>query len=198
MVVDSTEFALFTVEILGLLTIPGPTNSLLFVSGITRGFRSNLNLVLAVVGAYVISISLLLFILEPVTSTHPLLPQALRIFCGIYLLHVAVRLWQSEGRAALPHQVITFHQVFVATLLNPKNFIFAFGIFPVPSAGFSDTLPYLAGFSVICPGVAFSWIAAGALLQSKIARRIQLPWLYRGEAFLLAGFAIVIFASAYY
>jgi threonine/homoserine/homoserine lactone efflux protein len=81
--------------------------------------------------------------------------------------------------------------------MNPKNLIFAFGIFPIPSAGASELLPYLAGFSAICIGVASGWIAAGALIQSNAAQRIHLGWVYRGEAFLLAGFAIVIFVSAY-
>jgi threonine/homoserine/homoserine lactone efflux protein len=81
--------------------------------------------------------------------------------------------------------------------MNPKNLIFAFGIFPTSSAGASELFPYLAGFSAICIGVASGWIAAGALIQSNAAQQIHLGWVYRGEAFLLAGFGIVIFVSAY-
>ena len=81
--------------------------------------------------------------------------------------------------------------------MNPKNLIFAFGIFPIPSAGPAEILPYLAGFSAICTVVACGWITAGALLHSEKENRRRLNWFYRGEAFLLAGFAIVIFVSAY-
>jgi len=81
--------------------------------------------------------------------------------------------------------------------MNPKNLIFAFGIFPTPSAGSGELLPYLTGGSVICTVVASGWIAAGALIQSNAAQRIHLVWVYREEAFLLAEFAIVIFVSAY-
>ena len=35
---DTTQ-ALFVIEILGVLAIPGPTNSLLLVSGVSRGFQ---------------------------------------------------------------------------------------------------------------------------------------------------------------
>lgn len=198
MFADNTPSALFIVEVLGLLAIPGPTNSLLFVSGVSRGFRASLRLILGEVGAYLTSISLLLFALEPAISAYPTAPKLLRIACSIYLVHVAVTLWRSGGPAAQVSHPITLRRVLFTTLMNPKNLIFAFGIFPLPSAGFSERLPYLAGFSVICTAVACAWIATGSLLQSQFQQATHLPWLYRGEALLLTGFAIVIFASAYY
>ena len=198
MLAIDTNQALFALEVLGVLAIPGPTNSLLFVSGVSRGFRASLNLILAEVGAYIISISLLVFAVEPVIRTHSTLPQLLRVVCSLYLVQMAVGLWRSGGRAAQGSHPITVRRVFLTTLMNPKNFIFAFGIFPTPNAGSSEMLPYLAGFSAICTGVASGWIAAGALLHSSGAHTMHLNWFYRGEAFLLAGFAIVIFVSAYY
>lgn len=197
MAVFDTTHALFVIEVLGVLAIPGPTNSLLFVSGMSRGFRASLNLILAEVGAYLISISSLVLVLEPVTRTYPTVPQLLRVACSIYLIHLAIRLWRSGGQKIQDSHPITVRRVFFTTLMNPKNLIFAFGIFPIPSAGSGELLPYLAGFSAICTVVASGWIAAGALIQSNAAKRIHLGWVYRGEAFLLAGFAIVIFVSAY-
>ncbi|MBY0248810.1 MAG: LysE family translocator [Nitrospiraceae bacterium] len=196
--IDTTQ-ALFALEVFGVLAIPGPTNSLLFVSGVSRGFQASLKLILAEVGAYLISISSLVLVLEPVTRTYSTLPQLLRVACSIYLVHLAIRLWRSGGRELLDSDAhpITFRRVFFTTLMNPKNLIFAFGIFPTPSAGAGELFPYLACFSAICVIAASGWIAAGALLQSKAAQRIHLGWVYRGEAFLLAGFAIVIFVSAY-
>ena len=194
--IDTTQ-ALFAVEVLGVLAIPGPTNSLLFVSGVSRGFQPSLKLIFAEIGAYLISISSLVLVLEPVTRTYSTLPQLLRVACSIYLVHLAIKLWRSGGRELLDSHPITVRRVFFTTLMNPKNLIFAFGIFPTPSAGAGELLPYLTGFSAICIGVASGWIAAGAFLQSKAAQRIHLRWVYRGEAFLLAAFAIVIFVSAY-
>lgn len=180
-----------------MLAIPGPTNSLLFVSGMSRGFQASLNLIFAEVGAYLISISSLVLALEPVTRTYSTVTQLLRVACSIYLVHLAIRLWRSGGQRTRNSHPITLRRVFFTTLMNPKNLIFAFGIFPIPSAGSDELLSYLAGFSAICTVVASSWIAAGALIQSNATQRIHLGWVYRGEAFLLAGFAIVIFVSAY-
>lgn len=197
MLAIDTAQALFAVEVLGVLAIPGPTNSLLLVSGVSRGFRASLNLIFAEVGAYLISISSLVLVLEPVTRAYSTLPQLLRVACSIYLAHLAIKLWRSGARELQDSNPITVRRVFFTTLMNPKNLIFAFGIFPIPSAGAGELLPYLAAFSAICFGAASGWIAAGALIQSTTAQRIHLGWVYRGEAFLLAGFAIVIFISAY-
>jgi threonine/homoserine/homoserine lactone efflux protein len=196
MIIDTSQ-TLFALEVLGVLAIPGPTNSLLFVSGVSRGFRASLNLILAEVGAYLLSISLLVFVLEPVTRTHSTVSQLLRVVCSLYLAQLAIWLWRSGGHAVTNIHPITVRRVFLTTLMNPKNLIFAFGIFPTASAGSGEMLPYLASFPAICTGVASGWIAAGALLHSKGAHQTHLNWFYRGEAFLLAGFAIVIFISAY-
>jgi threonine/homoserine/homoserine lactone efflux protein len=37
MLIDTNQ-TLFVLEVIGVLAIPGPTNSLLFVSGVSRGF----------------------------------------------------------------------------------------------------------------------------------------------------------------
>jgi len=42
---------IFLFAVLGVLAMPGPTNSLLFVSGATRGFRVSVPLILAELGA---------------------------------------------------------------------------------------------------------------------------------------------------
>lgn len=196
--ITDTNQVLFVLEVIGVLAIPGPTNSLLFVSGVSRGFQASLRLTLAEVVAYLISISLLILILEPATRTHSTVSQLIRVLCSIYLAYLALWLWRSGGHAAPDTHPITFRRVFLTTLMNPKNLIFAFGIFPAALTGSGELAPYLFGFSAICASVASAWIAAGALLHSRGAHQAHLNWFYRGEAFLLAGFAIVIFMSAYY
>ena len=185
-------------QVFGVLAIPGPTNSLLFVSGVSRGLQANLSLIVAEVTAYMISISTLMFVLEPVLRVHATVSQLFRVLCSLYLAQMAASLWRSRARNVQDAQPITVRRVFLTTLMNPKNLVFAFGIFPRPSQSVLDLLPYLAGFSAICAAVACGWIAAGATLHTTDAPKLHLNWFYRGEALLLAGFAIVIFLSAYY
>lgn len=91
---------------------------------------------------------------------------------------------------------ITFRRVFLTTLVNPKNLVFAFLIFP--RTGYGAMVPYLLAFSAICIAAASGWIAGGTLLGSTGLHKTHLNWFYRGEAFVLASFAIVVLISAFY
>lgn len=193
-----TNHAIFLLEVLGVLAIPGPTNSLLFVSGVSRGFRASLSLVLAEVVAYLISISLLASVLEPASRIHSSVGQVLRVLCSLYLVHLAVWLWRAGTQEVQDSHPITVRRVFLTTLMNPKNLIFAFGIFPTAGASSNELLTSLTWFAAVCTAVACGWIAGGAFLHSTGAHKTHLNWLYRGESFLLASFAIIILISAYY
>ena len=78
MLTDDTQFALFAVEILTVLPISRPTNSLSFVSRVSRGLHASLTLIVAEVGAYLISLSVLISALRPSISAYPTMPQPLR------------------------------------------------------------------------------------------------------------------------
>jgi len=93
--IDNTQ-AVFLFEVLAVLAVPGPTNSLLFVSGVTRGLRASLNLILAELVAYLISITFLVLVIEPASRIHSTVGQLLRILCSIYLAQMAVWLWRWE------------------------------------------------------------------------------------------------------
>jgi threonine/homoserine/homoserine lactone efflux protein len=193
-----TSQSIFLLEVLGMLAVPGPTNSLLFVSGVTRGFGRSLRLILAEVTAYLISLSFLLLVLQPLTKGHSTVTQLLRVVCSMYLAYVAVGLWRSGTQDIDESHPITFLRVFLTTLVNPKNLIFAFGIFPASPTDAYGILPYLGSFSAICTAVGCGWIAGGALLHATAAHKAHFTWFYRGEACMLVGFALVILISAYY
>ena len=198
MLAIDTNQAIVFLQVFGVLAIPGPTNSLLFVSGVSRGLQASLPLIVAEVTAYMISISTLMFVLEPALRVHSTVSQLFRVLCSLYLAQMAVSLWRTGGRDVHDAHPITVRRIFLTTLMNPKNLLFAFGIFPLASQDVHDLVPSLAGFSAICTAVACGWIAAGATLHTTGTSKLRLNWFYRGEAFLLAGFAIVIFISAYY
>jgi threonine/homoserine/homoserine lactone efflux protein len=197
MILDTNQ-ALFLVEVVGVLAMPGPTNSLLFVSGATRGLRAGLHLPVAEVTAYLITVSLLLFVIGPAVEGQSVVSQLLRVLCGIYLAYMAVFLWRSGQPAPDARHPITALRIFLTTLVNPKNLLFAFVIFPPLNAGSDAMLFSFLNFSVICIAAGSGWVLAGALIRSAAASKIHLHHFYRGEAFLLAGFAIMILLSAYY
>ena len=131
--------------------------------------------------------------------SHPeFVSQLLRVLCGIYLAYMAIFLWRSGQPTPDARHPITSLRIFFTTLVNPKNLLFAFVIFPGQSAGSDAMLLSFASFSVICFAAGSGWIAAGALLRSAAPSKMHLHHFYRGEAFLLAGFAIMILLSAYY
>jgi threonine/homoserine/homoserine lactone efflux protein len=197
MILDSSQ-ALFLAEVFGVLAMPGPTNSLLFVSGATRGLRASLSLPFAELTAYLISLSMLLLVVGPAAKGHTTVGQLLRVLCSMYLAQMAVWLWRSGTPLVDAGHPITFPRVFLTTLVNPKNLLFAFVIFPAPQVGFSTMLPCWAGFAAICAAAGYGWVAAGALLHSTGTPKMHMSWVYRGEACVLVGFAIAILISAYY
>jgi threonine/homoserine/homoserine lactone efflux protein len=193
-----TNQAVFLAEVFGVLAMPGPTNSLLFVSGATRGLRAGLYLPLAEVTAYFVTLSLLILVVGPAAEGHSILSQLLRVLCSLYLAQMAIWLWRSGQRRPDADHPITSLRIFLTTLVNPKNLVFAFAIFPAPAAGSGVMVSSFVGFSVICIIAGFSWIAAGAIIQSAAASRMHFHHFYRGEAVLLAAFAIMVLVSAYY
>ena len=197
MILESNQ-AIFLAEVFGVLAMPGPTNSLLFVSGATRGLRAGLHLPVAEVTAYLITISLLVFVIGPFAEAHSIVSQLLRILCSIYLAYMAVFLWRSRQPQSDAGHPITYLRIFLTTLVNPKNLLLAFVIFPKRGAGSDAMLLSFVSFSITCIIAGSAWIAAGAVLHSAGTSRLHLHHFYRGEAYLLAGFAIMILLSAYY
>ena len=65
---DPTVFAL---AVLAVLATPGPTNTLMAVAGATLGLRKGLRLIPAEVAGYLTSISLLIFVFQPVVAALP-------------------------------------------------------------------------------------------------------------------------------
>ena len=189
---------LFPLAIFCILATPGPTNTLLFISGATGGFRGSLHLVLAEVGAYLLSISFLIYTLGPILAVHLVVDQLLRISSSIYLAHLALGLWQSRGHEPYHPRPIKFVQVFVTTLMNPKCIIFAFTVFPMAGRTHHEVLVGFATFSAICVSVGGSWIAAGAVLHQTAGQIGAFHRFRRGGALSLIAFAILIFLSAIY
>jgi threonine/homoserine/homoserine lactone efflux protein len=191
---NSIAFALLVVTV---LVTPGPTNTLLATAGATVGWRRALILIPAELIGYAVSIMLLALLLRPLTETSASISIGLRLGCAAYLVLAAWRLWRS-GMPSLVKapRPARFQDVLVTTLLNPKGLLFALGIFPgsateTPASFF----PYLAAFSVICTGVAFSWIVFGAMLGRAASGHVATRRFSQVGAVVLACFALSLVTS---
>ena len=84
----------FALAVLFLLSVPGPTNTLLATAATANSFRNCLSLMPAEMAGYTISINILPFV-RPFAER--IAPTDLRTVCACYLLYVAWTLWRSAG-----------------------------------------------------------------------------------------------------
>ncbi len=187
-----TDPVLFVLAVLALLATPGPTNTLLATAGAAAGFRHALPLVPAETAGYLISISLIGYLLGPVVAASPALGLTLRLLVGLYLLHVAWKLWRGAASPAAGDGIVTPARVFLTTLLNPKAIVFALGIVPLQAeAGWL----YLAAFAGLTAGVALGWIGVGALMGRAAEAAGRTGLVPRVGAAAVSAFAVMLLTA---
>lgn len=185
------QFATFVVAVALLLATPGPTNTLLTLSGVTVGFRRSTPLVIAEVLGYTISVSVLYFILRPLAATAPMVDLTLRAACGVYLAYAAFALWCKGSSTTRGVATVTFQRLFVATLLNPKGGVIAFLLMPL-----ATTTPhhYFAAVWGLILIAGTAWISAGAAFGGAAPRTAGIAC--RAGALALFAFSSLALASA--
>lgn len=189
-----TDPWLFALTVLVILATPGPTNTLLATAGAAGGVRASCCLPAVEAAAYVIAICMLGWVAAPLVAAFPAAKAVLQGAVGLYLAWLAVKMWR--GGAAAPAladapRLVTRRQVFLATLLNPKGMIFAFGVLPLQSP---DVAAYLAGFAGLTVMAGAGWVCLGAALRRGLspARSRLIP---RAAALTLSGFSAVMLLS---
>ncbi|HEV7319172.1 MAG TPA: threonine transporter RhtB [Ensifer sp.] len=183
----------FALAALVLLATPGPTNTLLWLSGASVGFRRSLPLLTGELGGYLGVIIPAVALLAPFLAAHPQLGLALRLVAACWVFYLAYALWTTDAERS-EGMVISIRQVFVTTLLNPKALIVALVL--LPQAGLAAVTPWIAGFSLLVLTVGSTWIAAGAVMvqMSKSLSASHLP--RRIAAVCLTLFSVGIAGSA--
>lgn len=188
-----SELVLFGLAVLGLLATPGPTNTLLATAGAIAGFRRSLHLLVGELGGYLIAILAARLLLGPVIHAYPAIGLGLKLAVSAYLVVTAIGLWRSGGRVEAAGRAVSLRAVFIATLLNPKALIFAFGIFPAEHA---QLWVFFMLFAVCVPTVGGIWIAAGRALGAAVGQGRE-NVVRRVASMALVGFAALIVASAF-
>lgn len=186
---------LFALTVLAILGTPGPTNTLLATAGATAGFLRTWPFLAAEASGYLLSILTIGYLLGPVVAAYPAVGLTLRLLVGVYLVYLAFRLWRY-GRVAeiAGRKVVTFQQVFVTTLLNPKALVFALGVIPF---GAPQLWAYFAGFvgMLLCVGSAWIAFGSGAGIAAQAAGRTYL--VPRVGALAVACFAAVLLVQPF-
>jgi threonine/homoserine/homoserine lactone efflux protein len=153
----------FFPAVIALLAVPGPTNTLLAVSGAARGVRGSLPLLPMELGGYLVAILAWGQVFAPLSASYPLFTVVSKLLAALYLGWSGIRLWQ-DGNAQLADKtrLITPSRVGITTLLNPKALIFALVVFPPTDLG--RQTPYFIAFSIMVVCIGLGWVGIGALV----------------------------------
>ncbi|WP_176045601.1 LysE family translocator [Burkholderia sp. BCC1644] len=181
-----------------VLIVPGPTNTLLFSSGISVGLARTLPLVLAEAAGYVTAISVWGMSLLALAVQHPQVLSAIKIACSSYLLLLAAKMW-TRGRLEDDQRpkAVTRRDMFVATLLNPKAFLLASTAFPLQA--FHDANHGVAAFGtflLILVPVGAGWASLGRVTGILASGPSQITALLRSASLLLVLFSGTLLYSA--
>lgn len=188
--------AAFLFAVWALLLTPGPTNTLLAVSGAAVGLRRSVRLMPVELAAYLLVTCPLAVFGAEFLAGWPEVARVIKFAAAAWVAVLAVRLWRMPapgpaGAAAM----VTQRQVFITTLLNPKALII--GLALLPTAGMAALPLHVALFAASVVAVASLWAGLGAGLRRgatstlpPLARRAAACWLAVLAATLLgAGFS---------
>ena len=183
-----------------VLIVPGPTNTLLLSSGLKNGVRNTWPLIVAEALGYVTSISAWGFFLYAFAANYAWVVYTIKIASSAYILYLAITMWGRS--AAIQHssiRLVSFHEMFITTLTNPKAFIFASTLFP-PQA--FQTVHYYAWsfavFLVVLVPIGATWSGLGRFLALQKSVAAYTTTVLRGVALVLLTFSGTLFYSAIY
>ncbi|KGB92196.1 MULTISPECIES: LysE family translocator [Burkholderia] len=174
-----------------VLIVPGPTNTLLFSSGISVGLARTLPLVLAEATGYVVAISIWGIALLAFAAQHPQVLSVIKATCASYLLLLAAKMW-ARGRLEEDRRpkAVTRWNLFIATLLNPKAFLLASTAFPLNA--FHDANSGAVAFCVfllILMPIGTGWASLGRVTSILASGPRHITALLRSASVLLVLFS---------
>lgn len=176
-----------------VLVVPGPTNTLLLSSGLKVGWRGTLPLVLAEALGYTVAISVWGVALLSFAATRPWLMDAIKLLSAAYILWLGIKMW-SKSRTLHVEQggPVSFRDVFVATLMNPKALLFASTMFPLEAFRSPEyLLQALAVFAIVVGPIGIGWSHLGGLITA------QRRWARHTSTFLrLASLVLLTFSGS--
>ncbi|SDT16968.1 Threonine/homoserine/homoserine lactone efflux protein [Pseudomonas asplenii] len=153
------------IAILTILLIPGPTNSLLLQSGVSRGLGNySLKLIFAEWIAYLLQITSWGLFIDGLAQDYAWVVVLTKIAAVLFLFYISLKLWFSvQLEASGEPSVISVSAMFMATLTNPKGLFFASFVAPVGTfVQVESYLEFMAVFSLVILPVGLVWVGLGA------------------------------------
>ncbi|MBX8517735.1 LysE family transporter [Pseudomonas cichorii] len=178
--------------LLAVLAVPGPTNSLLFQTGMNRGFNAkSLLWVGAEWLAYMIQITAWGLTLDRVARDYPWVATLSKAFAVCFLFYIAMKLW-SMARSGHADDApgLSPTGLFVATLTNPKGLFFASFVAPAGTfLGSADYLAFMSTFTAVVLPVGSAWVIFGACFGSRLSSPRSSQLLNKGVSMVIGLFA---------
>lgn len=170
-----------------ILVIPGPTNTLLFVSGLHVRLRTTLPLIATEALGYFIAISSLGFLLASVSGRLLWLQAIIRGGCAAYVGYLALKMWaRSHLIKERGDRIVNAKEVFVSTLTNPKGLLFASTIFPAEAFRTPQHFAVaMACFLSILIPIGVGWASLGSACNHSDSLIGQTPRLLRLASLVL-------------
>ena len=187
-----TDPILFFLAVATILATPGPTNTLMATAGATAGIRNSLILLGAEISGYLVAIIAIHFLIAQIVEAYPLVGVTLKVAVAIYLVWLAIKLWRRPLELDAGVKAVTFTNVFVTTLLNPKALIFSLTILPWQSSALGW---YFVAFALTVVAGGGGWIVLGSVLKGATGPRAG--YIPRVASVVLIGFAGFILRAAF-
>lgn len=191
-----TDPIAFVLAAFALLAAPGPTNTLLMTSGATAGLKQSWALIPTAATGYTLGTVVLAVAVTPLLRASPAIDVGMRLACAAFLVVMAALLWREAGHPTRKSEPVSAHKLFTATLLNPKNIVFALVIVPHLEDGrLAESLPYLGTMFGMAIGIAIGWAGAGAVARATTRDKVDTGFMRRAGACLLGLFGLLMSAS---
>ena len=189
-----------------LLTIPGPTVTLVVGHALAGGRRTGVATVPGVALGDLTAMTISLLGAGAVLAASASLFTILKLVGAVYLVWLGVRLWRAdpaadafEGRAQPASQGAMFWHAYVVTALNPKSIVFFIAFVPQFVAAGRPPLPQFLILEATFVMLAAVNAALWALLAGQLRARFRTPRMQRlvnrtGGGLLIAAGAVTALA----
>lgn len=183
----------FLFAVLALLLAPGPTNTLMGLNGAAGGWHRVVRLIPAELLGYLTTVLPLAYLGADIVGRWPVAALVLKVVAAIWVLFLAVRLWEVPGRTD-GHGAVTARRVYVTTVMNPKALVFGLILLPAPAdPGFRLKLGL---FLIAVIVAALAWNVAGSLTRIGNGAAGRLAMIQRTASVWLALVSVTLIAGA--